>query len=81
MSIDGPMRYLDSGGQIVVVADVAGALGAVGEVSRVQVKCGDWDLMDGAQTGLGEVKRPAEVSGVEGEGVTDVGQAGGEESL
>ena len=74
-------HVLHSGGQIVVVAVVRRTVGRVGEVGRIQFKCVDGNSVDGVLPSPGEVERTAEVSGVDGDGLSSSRHARREEAL
>ena len=48
-------HILNSSREIVVVAVVGGTVGGVGEVSRVQLECGDGNSVDRVFPSLGEM--------------------------
>ena len=73
--------HLNSGWKIVLKTFIVRTPGAVGEIVRVQAEHCHGDPVHGMRANLGEVESPAEVSGVESEGVLDLSHARGEQSV
>ena len=73
--------YLHSTGQIVLKTLIIRTCRTVGEIVRVEMELCHWYSVHGMDASLGKIERPAEVGGVQFEGVHHVGRAWGEQPV